>query len=258
MAKEWMATLPPEIQNDPSIQNFEDVASVTKAFIETKSKLGQVSASRLVMPGKDAKPEEVDAFYTQLGRPEKPEGYEIAPGTIPNEMLSSAEMQAELDDMRKFAYANGVTKTQFNKLVGYRVEKQIAAQKAAEAAGKQQSAAAENALRREFGAQYDHRVAGAQKIVDTYGGENAERLVAKFGKDPDFIALLGRMTADMSEDMIGKIGHSRAGDNTPEEAKAKIDAMLKDPKHPYHNGDPKAVDEYMRLQKQANPGAKMF
>jgi len=37
------------------------------------------------IPGKDATPEELKAFNTRLGVPDKPEAYEFAPGKVPND-----------------------------------------------------------------------------------------------------------------------------------------------------------------------------
>jgi hypothetical protein len=38
---------------------------------------GEQAPAALVMPGKDATPEDWSAFYAQIGRPETPEGYEL-------------------------------------------------------------------------------------------------------------------------------------------------------------------------------------
>jgi len=87
-APEWIQGLPEELRTapegeQPSLAKFKPgegeelipmPASVAKGYVELEKKLGQDS---VVIPGENATEEERNAFYTRLGRPEKPDGYEL-------------------------------------------------------------------------------------------------------------------------------------------------------------------------------------
>lgn len=259
MPNDFIKALPEKYHAVPSIQNFQSVEQVLDAFDETKSKLGQVSASRLVIPGEGAKPDEVEAFQKALGRPDTVEGYEVQPGVIPDALKNSAEMQADLDEMRKFAFANGVNKTTFNKMVGFRLEQSIKAAKKTEAKDAADRQLVENTLRREWGEGYEARANGVNKMFENYAGANQEALLKKFGKDPDALAFLGRVLDDLSEDTLGRMGHTKGNTLTPDEANAEIAAIRADNKHPYNNPEMgrahvEAKKKMDRLYEQANPG----
>ncbi len=53
------------------------LAKVLPMYRGAEQKLGIPADQILRLPGKDAKPEDMRAFYTKLGAPEKPEGYEL-------------------------------------------------------------------------------------------------------------------------------------------------------------------------------------
>lgn len=53
------------------------LAKVIPMYRGAEQKLGVPAEQLLRLPGKDAKPEDMRAFYTKLGAPEKPEGYEL-------------------------------------------------------------------------------------------------------------------------------------------------------------------------------------
>lgn len=55
-------------------KGWQDPDGAVKSYRELES---EASKSKIKLPDKDTKPEELDAFYNQLGRPEKPEGYEF-------------------------------------------------------------------------------------------------------------------------------------------------------------------------------------
>lgn len=48
-----------------------------KSALSAYATLKQQASSALTVPGENAKPEEWDAFYAKLGRPEKPEAYQL-------------------------------------------------------------------------------------------------------------------------------------------------------------------------------------
>ena len=58
---DWKSTLPVDLQNDPTLQNFKDVESLAKTVVHQQKVLG----SRIPMPKTD---EEKKELYGKLGR----------------------------------------------------------------------------------------------------------------------------------------------------------------------------------------------
>lgn len=70
-----------------------DVSTLAKSARESEKLLG----SMVKLPGKDATPEEREAFLNKLGRPDKPEGYQFtAPKDLPKEMPYDGERATKL------------------------------------------------------------------------------------------------------------------------------------------------------------------
>lgn len=255
----WINELPEAMRQDPTLVRFESPAALATGYLEAQKKISQKG---VIIPGPDAKPEEIEAFHKSLGRPDKEEDYEVNQSLIPENMRSSADLQEELADMRKLAFQNGVSKTAFNKMVGYRMEKTIARMQKAEKSTKEARMAVETRLRSQWGEAYTAKSQGVNKLIETYGGDEFDdAAVEQYSKDPRLIAMLGRVMDDLSEASLGRLGHTKGGSLQPADAKAKIDAIWADPKHPFHNDNAgkahvEAKAEMERLYKQAHPGRK--
>jgi hypothetical protein len=61
-----------------------------------KAELGDLKAKALTLPGDDAKPEDIDAFFQKLGMPEKAEGYDFKmPEGLPADLPYDADFAKE-------------------------------------------------------------------------------------------------------------------------------------------------------------------
>lgn len=126
---DWRSTLPETIRNDPSLASFKDVGALAESFIQTKSLVGasvrppgpnakaedrkafvdrllQIEPALVYAP--DGDPEALNRMWRKLGKPEKPEEYEIA------EEAKAAGL--DLDQLRTLAVTGGMTKAQFKGL----------------------------------------------------------------------------------------------------------------------------------------------
>lgn len=250
-----------ELKNDPVFKTLLDkpVDELGKSYREASIK---VSRKGVILPPDGAKPEEWDPVYTALGRPEKPEGYEL-PKDV--DQKTAEQLKGEIEDFKKFAFENGMSKTQFQKAFGYRLQKTLKEAQDREARHANERTASETALRSRLGAKYDETIDGVQKLIDQYGGDDIQKLAEKYGdgkgiSDPHLISLLGRMLGDLSEATLEKIQHRPGGNLSPDEAKAKIAEIRADDKHPYNNPTDKkhaeAKKEMDALYLSAHPGVK--
>jgi len=83
-------------------KGWSDPEETIKSYRELESKS---SNKEFKLPEKDAKPEELDQFYNQLGRPEKPEGYDFKlddkiPDSFPYEEKTASEFKSIAHEAR--------------------------------------------------------------------------------------------------------------------------------------------------------------
>jgi hypothetical protein len=78
----WLAGLPSDLRDNEAFKPYRTVGDFAKAHLETANKAKEYEgklANSIPKLGENATPEERDKFYTSLGRPDKPEGYELDP-----------------------------------------------------------------------------------------------------------------------------------------------------------------------------------
>lgn len=76
----WRAGLPDELKQDEAFVPYKTVGDFAKAHKETAAKVKDYEgklANTIPKLGENATPEEREKFYNSLGRPEKPDGYEL-------------------------------------------------------------------------------------------------------------------------------------------------------------------------------------
>lgn len=95
-APEWAATLPEPERAVVAAKGWKDPADVVASYRGLETLLGADKAGRAIVKPKDGDPADKERFFAELGRPEKPEGYEldkrIPPGQSP-EFASKAAQQ---------------------------------------------------------------------------------------------------------------------------------------------------------------------
>lgn len=193
------------------LQRMNDPTSVYGSFRELDSRFAE--GGLVKKPGKDAKPEDVQAFYRAMGVPEKPEDY------FTNLQLGEGKVLGEADKpifegFTKAAHAAGYTPQQTSAAVSWYLglqEEQAAAQFKEDETFRQQANAALNDA---WGSARSNNVAAIKTLfVDTPGGadpDNENSLMARLlgGRTSD-----GRVIGDDPE--INKWLSQRARDINP-------------------------------------------
>ena len=78
----WLAGLPSDLRDNEAFKSHKTVGDFAKAHLEVAAKAKEYEAklaTSIPKLGENATQEERDRFYTSLGRPDKPEGYELDP-----------------------------------------------------------------------------------------------------------------------------------------------------------------------------------
>lgn len=267
----FLDALPEDLRGNESLKDFKDVAGLAKSYVSAKSMLG----SSIRIPGEDASDEARQEFYeklqsipgvtrlpdmdnpeamadlfNKLGRPESPDKYNVE---LPEELGINSEMYSEF---AKIAYEAGLTQEQVNKVMGFEVGRL----KAEAEHMTEQREAAVAALKQAWGADYDNRLAGAKEAVKAYREkypEFVDELVnGPAGNNPALLAMLSELGRSFQEQgLIGK-GTVNYG-VSPDEANEKINEIMSNRAHAYHNpddpGHDAAVDKMRKLYNAAYP-----
>jgi hypothetical protein len=133
----WATQVSKEYRENPeyagTLAAFEKLDDLVKGYFEVQGKSG--------IPGADAKPEELAAFWKKLGHPENPEGYAIAKDQNAGTFISAAHA-ARLTDEQATALWKSVSES---------TARQLTAVQEAQAA---EIAATDALLQKEYGEKY--------------------------------------------------------------------------------------------------------
>lgn len=106
----WKESVSEEYRNDPSLRDFKDLNGLAKSFIESQKMIG----SSIRLPKEDSTEEEINKFYSKLGRPESPEIYKYdQPQDIPEDLKN------DYSDLKRVCHQAGLTNKQFEELAAW-------------------------------------------------------------------------------------------------------------------------------------------
>ena len=241
---DWKSTLPVDLQNDPTLQNFKDVESLAKPVVHQQKVLG----SRIPMPKTD---EEKKELYGKLGRPEDPTKYEV---DIP-ETHQSFFQETAVDNFKNVAHSIGLNNEQVNALIQYQVNEINNQQDLVDASVNSERQEVEKSLKEEWGYDFDKNMRAATRAVEVYGDDSLNELLqSKIGNHPGLIKLFARLGADVTEDMAQNTTNNTL-QVSPLDAKAEIERIMGDSKHPYfdarHKEHKAAVEQMRQLHEKA-------
>jgi len=197
--REWIDRLPEPLRAHKTLEKFADgddlIANLAKSYVELEGKLGK----SIMVPDKDATPEERAKYFARLGRPETPEKYQIEAGTL------DAQFEGIL---RAKAHEKGISQEHLSTFVEATVEAvkqaRVKADEAAKAAEKSRAATLEAGLaqlKTEFGADFEKRMAQAKNAAASLFPEPLVARLRESGilDDPQFVKGLSVVGAEMGD-----------------------------------------------------------
>ena len=236
--EDWRSSLPDELKNDATLQNFKDVESLAKTVVHQQKVLG----SRIPIPKTD---EEKSELYTKLGRPESGEAYDF---TIP-ETHKSHFNEDQVKEFRNVAHQIGLNNDQTKALIDFQVKSvdhELQRRSTDLSVAKRDT---EDLLKKEWGYDYDKQVRNAERALNVYGDDEIKQLMeSDAGNNPAVIKMFARLGAEVTEDMAKNTQNNSLA-TSPLDAQSEIDNIFSDPKDPYHDNmhkDHKNRVEYMR------------
>lgn len=269
---EIIQSLPEEIRAEPGLQNFNDVGSLAKSFLETKKFVG----SSIQLPAKDTKPEDLEKWRKEQlpkllssgvieGPPESPEKYDIK--IDQSKLPESVQLNQEtVKEFRSIAHGLGLSNKQANTLIEYEL-KRLGAMMPSLVDEKE----ATSIVEKELGVKFVEAVDTARDAVHALSMEAIPGLkdwledtqvmlddgrLTQLGNHPSMVKLLsevGYMLQQSSEGGIGAVGVANP------DAQKEIDDIMNNPNNPknalWKKGD-KATKEYVSNLWQQVTGGK--
>jgi hypothetical protein len=160
----WRAGLPDDLKAHESIVPFKTVGDFAKAHLETAGKLRDAEGklkNSIPKLGENATPEERNQFFNSLGRPEKPEGYQLEDGSKEKEEILNPWKQDFHELGLTAAQAKGL-KVKWDGRINGLVE-------AHKASVQKEIGEASTKLKTELGDKYDAGVALAARLWKEWG-----------------------------------------------------------------------------------------
>lgn len=234
-------SLPEDLRGDATLQKFKDVGGLAKSYLE----LQKMTGSSVRIPGENATPEEQAKFFARLGRPESPEKYALQRPELPEGMKWDEKLEGEF---RSTAHQIGLNDKQAQALLGWYSKWQLGQMENFEAGMKQ----TEEALKKEWGGDYEGKKALAQRAVVKLVDEEAQNILLNtaLGNNASLIKLFARVGEILGE------SPSPHGESSMEAgASEEILAIMNNPKHAYWNdrdsGHEEAVQKMKALREKA-------
>jgi hypothetical protein len=262
---DWLSGLTPEVKSLIEVKGYKTPNDLGTAYINAERAIG---ADKIVLPGKDAKPEEWDAYYAAAGWPKDKgaDGYQFTkPGKVP-EGFTYSEDSAKA--FAKWAHDARLTPTQAQKVHDSYVAMQLDAWNTAVASRAEGQAGTLTALKTEWGTAFDTNVDLAKRAMAWAGGDELKAFVngpEALGNNAPLIKAFAKIGKAMGETMADGMGAKPQGfAKSPEEAKAEIARIqgeaagnpkhaMWDKLHPEHDA---LVQKLAALNAQAFPEPK--
>jgi hypothetical protein len=202
---------------------YKDINGLAKSMMHAEKKLGS--------------PREEESFKDEDYTYELPEDY------TPNEDI--------LNPIKEKAVELGIKPDAFKALVETFVGKESEIISQLEQSQQDQQKEVQDSLKKEWGNEYEAKLEQADKTWRAFAPEEADKMLSQM-KPEQQLAIAKIMTSigdKVSEPLTGQQkGNSLL---TKEQAEHSIQNIMNDREHPYHLGDPKAINEFFELQKVA-------
>lgn len=201
-APAWMAQLSKDLQADEGLRGFKKIDELAQSYKKAsgeKAELEKKLAEVTPVPSKDAPKEVWDKFFSTLGKPETPDKYEFKREGD----LASVKDNPDFDkSFKQLSHELNLTTDQANALYNRLGNQGLAMQKALAERTKQEAESCKQELQKQWGRDYDTKIAETLKTAKTFFGESdwAKVEASGLGNSPTFMARLAGISKVISED----------------------------------------------------------
>lgn len=248
----WYSSLPEELtaehegktialRDHPFIKETPDVATLAKRAYDNHRAVG----SSIKLPGKDAKPEEVQALKAKLyeaglfeAPPESAEKYELELDTIPEELRAEATVKS----VREWAHRNGISQKAVTELMEIEGKRYADAGPLLEYNRHESEGVIAGKAEKDGMTMHQVMAYGGAWLTKNISPDGMRKLVVSgLANDPEISYLIAKAGRDSGEDISFLEGQS---DPKTDADYDDVRRMMTDKSHPMHEkwrrGDPEA------------------
>ena len=227
-----------------ALEKFKEPSAAIKSLVELESYQGQ----SVRIPKADAKPEDWTAFYGKLGRPASPSEYKFERPQMPSDVKMDPGMESWLLES---CFEAGCNDKQVERIFQNAARLTVQEHETTIAERRR----AEAALVKEWGMEYEPRLALAKKALETAGSDTAKVLAESgLGNHPAILKAFYALGGMLQE--AGFVVASVDGITTAEAAGAEVRKLMADPAY-LESSNPKhaeIVEKVNKLQQLRFPG----
>ncbi len=242
---DWTQSLSPELKALVEVKGYKEPADVVQAYAHAQRLIG---AEKIPLP-KDGVWDET--AREKLGIPKTPKDYQLARPELPQGITYDEAFEAAALPV---AHKLGLTPHQVQGLLEFYAGHQAQSLQSTERGRLEENTMAVDALKSDWGASYDTKVAQAARAARYFGGDTLIGFLndSGAGNNPDLVRAFAKIGAMMSEDSL-KGGEAQNFSLAPDEALREARKLMSKPgyakrDHPEHAG---LVEKVQRLFEQA-------
>lgn len=243
-AQDWRDKLVAEVDESQrkkyrkSLEKFASEAAYGKSYLEMLKRY----ESRVEIPGEDADDETREAFAKAMGASKDPKDYKFERPDALTDLIEAGELKedavAESEaEMAEFAAAEGIPKAQAQAMYGKYLEVQMARRVALDEKALEERDTTQDALKEEYGKDYEANMSLASEFLKQYTGEGKELMQLRLddGRLIGDVLPLVRMAVDAARNGMGEQGLAEAtmDDGARTTIQDKIDEIFAE-----HDGKP--------------------
>jgi hypothetical protein len=246
-SSDWTSSFPEELRGYVQNKGFKDAGTVVDSYRNLEKLIGVPKEQLLKLP---TKPDDAawNDVYDRLGRPQKAEEYKFGEKSADPEFVKFMK-----ENMHKL----GVSRTQGEQLAAKWDEYWGSKDQTNLQNQNQRVQVEETALKKEWGAAFDHNVSVARNAAREFGMDEAtiDKLESAMGF-ANVIKFMHNIGSKIGEDKFVSSGpNAFRGPLTPEAARNQISALKADTDfvRRYTTGDVNARTEMQKLHEYAYP-----
>lgn len=243
----WKDSLPEELKNEKALESIQDIPGLAKSYIHAQKLVG---SDKIPIPNKHATDEDWNDVYSKLGRPSKPEDYQIQ---IKDD--SSVDTKA-LESFKATAHKYGLLPKQAEGIMNFYDEMTQGYIRELDTKAEQGRMNAESLLKQEWGAAYDNKVKSVSGVVNKYLNPDFAHMTlsdgTKVGDHPDFVKAFANIASDLGEDKLVTANGPQY--MTPKEIDKQIRELQQEgsaywnKNHPGHDAAVQEVQDLLKLK----------
>jgi hypothetical protein len=252
---------PLPLRDVPFVKEAKDLGGLIKMGYDAHREVG----ARVRLPGKEAAPEERNAFLGKLyengllqAPPKSPEEYGITkPESLPDGLTWSDESAKKLGTV---LHKHGIPKAAVPELLALHQEMLSMAQTSLKTSEEEGVAA----LRKEFGDKYDDAAAAAGRLAGAIFKTPEELAFYEnmgLANHPGFLGVLMRLAPLAQQDSSFLVGTRKGGEMSGDDVRSEVAKIMSDKSHPmyegYHRNDPKVSRHIEELYVKAYGNGKV-